>query len=218
MFYSLMSLFVLLIGALLIYFALRLLGRRHWLLGFVRGLFGLGLLVGAIFLGLFALDLFSYQTLLKEKPVATLSFKQQGPQEFRVTLVHTNGDEEEFLLKGDQWQLDARIIKWQGLVAATGVKPGYRLDRISGRYYSLADERTAERTVYELSDHEWRVDVWQWLHKHPNLVPMVDANYGSATFVPMADNALFEVKLSNTGLVARPLNDPARAALAVWNE
>lgn len=218
MFYSFMSVFVLLIGALLVYFALRLLGRRHWLLGFIRGLLGLALLVGAAFLALFALDIFSYQTLLKEKPVATLSFRQEGSQQYQVTLVHTNGDEEEFLLKGDQWQLDARIIKWQGLVAATGVKPGFRLDRISGRYYSLADERTAERTVFELSDNKWRIDVWQWLHKHPNLVPMVDANYGSATFVPMADNALFEVKLSNSGLLARPLNDPAREALAVWDE
>lgn len=218
MFYSVMSVLVLLIGALLVYFALRLLGRRHWLLGFIRGLIGLGLLVGAVFLALFALDIFSYQTLLKEKPVATLSFRQEGPQEYQVTLVHTSGDEEEFLLKGDQWQLDARIIKWQGLVASTGVKPGYRLDRISGRYYSLADERTAERTVYQLNDKEWRIDVWQWLHKHPNLVPVVDAKYGSATFVPMADNALFEVKLSNSGLLARPLNDPARAALTVWEE
>lgn len=218
MFYSFMSVFVLLIGALLVYFALRLLGRRHWLLGFIRGLLGLGLLAGAVFLGLFALDVFSYKTLLKEEPVATLSFKRQAPQQYQVTLVHTNGGEEEFLLKGDQWQLDARIIKWQGLVASTGVKPGYRLDRISGRYYSLADERTAERTVYELNDNEWRIDVWQWLHKHPNLVPVVDAKYGSATFVPMADNALFEVRLSNSGLLARPLNDPARGALAVWDE
>src|SRR5690625_5714508 len=55
----------------------------------------------------------------------------------------SDGTEQEFDLRGDQWQLDARIIKWQGFVAAMGVKPGYRLDRISGRYYTLEDERSA---------------------------------------------------------------------------
>src|SRR5690625_7570671 len=61
----------------------------------------------------------------------------------------SDGTEQEFDLRGDQWQLDARIIKWQGFVAAMGVKPGYRLDRISGRYYTLEDERSAERTRSE---------------------------------------------------------------------
>ena len=38
----------------------------------------------------------------------------------------------------------------------------------------------------------------------------------SAAFLPMADEALYEVTLSNTGLLARPLNDGAKKALEHW--
>jgi len=34
--------------------------------------------------------------------------------------------------------------------------------------------------------------------------------------LPMGDDALYEVTLSNTGLLARPLNDPASKALERW--
>ena len=217
MFYTLLSVFILLLGALLVYRAVKTLSRTRWLLGWLRGMFGLALVASAGALAMVAFDIISYKQLLAEQPVATLSFQQTDEQNYLATLVHSDGKELEFDLRGDQWQLDARIIKWQGFVATMGVKPGYRLDRISGRYYTLEDERSAERTVYDLSDSPWRLDVWQWLRRYPQIMPLMDANYGSATFVPMADNALFEVSLSNTGLLARPLNDPAREALAIWD-
>lgn len=218
MFYTILAVFILLLGALLVYSAVKTLARSRWLLGWLRGMFGLALVAGAGALAMVAFDIMSYQQLLVEQPVATLSFRQTDKQNYLATLVHSDGKELEFQLRGDQWQLDARIIKWQNFIAAMGVKPGYRLDRISGRYYTLEDERSAERTVYDLNDSQWRLDVWQWLRRYPHIMPLVDANYGSATFVPMADNALFEVRLSNTGLLARPLNGPAREALAIWDE
>jgi hypothetical protein len=45
----------------------------------------------------------------------------------------------------------------------------------------------------------------------------MDALYGSATFLPMADGALYEIKVSQSGLVARPLNQAARDAVAGWH-
>ncbi|MGD8176614.1 cation/multidrug efflux pump [Marinimicrobium sp. ARAG 43.8] len=216
MFYTVLSVLIVFLGLAFAYMALRLLARRHWLLGFVRGLLGLGLLVVALMLALASMDLFSYRQLTQEQAVATLSFKRLAEQRYEATLVHSNGEEETFELQGDQWQLDARLIKWKGMVAGLGVHPGYRLDRLSGRYYSLTEERSAERTVYGLASDRWGPDLWSWVNRHPEWFPLVDARYGSATFVPMADNALFEVRLSATGLLARPLNDPARKALNVW--
>lgn len=216
MFYTIFSVFIILLGLALVYAALRLLARRHWLMGFLRGFVGLGLLVLALMLALVSLDLFSYRQMAQEEPVATLSLKRLGEQRFEATLVHNNGQEESFELRGDQWQLDARIIKWQGFLGGLGIKPGYRLDRLSGRYYTLNDERSAERTVYSLDNQKWGPDLWAWINQNPGWFPVVDARYGSATFVPMADNALFEVRLSSSGLLARPLNEPARQALSVW--
>jgi hypothetical protein len=47
-------------------------------------------------------------------------------------------------------------------------------------------------------------------------VPWVDALFGSATFVPMADGALYAVSVSQSGLIARPANQAARNAVAGW--
>jgi hypothetical protein len=45
---------------------------------------------------------------------------------------------------------------------------------------------------------------------------VVDAQYGSATYIPMADNATYYVTMSQTGLLARPANDEARTAIQGW--
>jgi hypothetical protein len=45
----------------------------------------------------------------------------------------------------------------------------------------------------------------------------VDAVYGSATFLPMADKAAYAISASQTGLIARPLNEAARNAISGWH-
>ncbi|HEB26788.1 MAG TPA: cation/multidrug efflux pump [Porticoccus sp.] len=204
------------LGLLVCYLSLRLLMRAGWIGGWLRGMFGLLLVALGLTLGLLALDVVGYKQLISEKSVATLSFEKLAEQQYRVVMVDSGGEEHLFILKGDQWQLDARIVKWPGLLASWGMKPGYRLDRISGRYYSLEQEQNAERTVYSLNDSENPVDVWQWIRGYNENLPFVDAVYGSAAFLPMGDDALFEVTLSNTGLLARPLNDRAQKALDRW--
>ncbi|MGQ9424616.1 cation/multidrug efflux pump [Gilvimarinus sp. F26214L] len=197
-------------------FSLKILVRPGWLFGWLRGMSGLALVAVGIVLTMAALDLYSYKQIVAEKSVATISFEQLGPQRFSALLVDSDGRENRYELAGDQWQLDARLIKWPDSLAALGIKPGFRLDRISGRYYSLEMERSAERTVYALSDNRTGVDVWEFFHRQNGAFNLIDAVYGSATFVPMADDALYEILLSHSGLLARPLNDPARTALQHW--
>jgi len=72
------------------------------------------------------------------------------------------------------------------------------------------------RAVHELSPPQ-RIDVWQVARRFPALTPGIDAYYGSATFVPMADGARFEVSLSRDALIARPANAAARSALGNWS-
>lgn len=216
MFYEGMALGVVVLGGLLLLLSLKVLAHKGWFLGWIRGMSGLFLVTVAVVLALIALDVFSYRQVLSEKSVATLSFEKLASQHFRAVLVNHEGQEERFELKGDQWQLDARILKWPGLLSSWGVKPGYRLDRISGRYYSLEKERTSERTVYPLYSRNIGVDVWSWLQSVDNSLGFVDAIYGSATFVPMDDGALYEVSLTNSGVIARPLNEKAQAAVARW--
>jgi hypothetical protein len=214
MLYGVMATFITLIGLAMVYFSFRVLATKSWFFGWLRGMWGLALVAIGITLGLSAFDLFSYKQIVSEQSVATISFEQLRPQRYTAIVVDSDGGESRYELAGDQWQMDARLIKWPNAVAALGIKPGYRLDRISGRYYSLEKERTAERTVYSLSASKLGFDLWEIFHGSDTKI--IDAVYGTATFVPMSDGALYEVLLSNTGLLARPLNETARAAVERW--
>ncbi|MEX1031940.1 MAG: cation/multidrug efflux pump [Cellvibrionaceae bacterium] len=216
MFYSVLAVAITVVGLTVVFFSLKVLIRRGWLFGWLRGMWGLLLVVLGLTLAMSAFDLYSYKQIVAEKSVATISFEQLGPQRYNAILVDSKGQENRYELAGDQWQLDARLLKWPSSMAAVGIKPGYRLDRISGRYYSLDKERNAERTVYALNENRIGVDVWEFFHERGRWLNLVDAVYGSATFVPMADDALYEVMLSHTGLLARPLNEPARTAIDRW--
>ncbi|MCG8573994.1 MAG: hypothetical protein MI810_03860 [Flavobacteriales bacterium] len=216
MFYEGLAVAVVVLALLLLLLSLKVLIRTGWFLGWLRGMFGLVLTGGGVLLALTAYDVFSYQQILAEKAIATLSFEKLGTQRYQATLVDAEGAEQTYELLGDQWQLDARIIKWPGILSAWGVKPGYRLDRISGRYFSLAKERNGERSVYALSQSEFGIDVWAWLQGAGQSLPFVNAVYGSATFVPMDDGALYGVSLTSSGLIARPLNERAQMAVSRW--
>jgi len=202
-------------AAILAYFAAKILLKNSWFLGWIRGMFGLALVLGVAVLALMAFDIYSYRQLDSEQNIATISFTTISEQEFAASFVDSTGQQQNFTLLGDQWQLDSRIIKWKGLLSRVGMKTGYRLDRISGRYLLLDDERTKERSVFALSDNVTRVDVWNWL-KDMEDNSIVDARYGNSTFLPMVDGGQYQISVSTSGLLARPLNEPAQAAVDQW--
>jgi hypothetical protein len=163
-------------------------------------------------MGLFVFDLAAYRAFTRETVVATLSFTRQGNQVYAVNMVSNQGQNtHELVLNGDEWQLDARILSWSGPLVVLGMDPVYRLDRIAGRYRSVAQELTALRTVIDLREESpWSVgEVSNWM-------PWINARFGSSVYLPMVDNGLFEVGLGSQGLVARPMNEPARDALGQW--
>jgi hypothetical protein len=204
------------VAILIAFFAVRLLFKKAWIMGWLRGSFGLFIFAVAVISALAALDFYTYKQLTKEQTVANLSFSRLGPQHYKVSLVDSLGEENLYEVKGDLWQLDARILKWNPALAKLGLSPGYRLDRLSGRYFSLEKESTAERTVYQLYTQQSLLDVWLWLQQNGAALGLINAQYGSATYLPMEDNALFSVSLTASGLLARPLNDPAKIAVAGW--
>ena len=217
MFYYALAILIVILGLVALYFAAKLLSNSHWLLGWLKGMFGLFLVSVAILFVLVAFDLLGYKHVLNDKPIATLSFERLGPQSYRAILVESDGVETRFDLSGDQWQLDARVIRWSSFVAGWGVKPAYRLDRLAGRYYSLEKERQNTRTVYSLIDEDAGsgVDVWPVLQASSEWLP-IDAQYGSATYLPMDDGTLYSISLSYAGLVGKPLNERAEAAVKRW--
>ncbi|MCB1875766.1 MAG: hypothetical protein KDH88_07325 [Chromatiales bacterium] len=172
-------------------------------------------LAAAMLFGSIASNLYTYSRLTAEQPVGEVNFRSLGPQQFLARLRLEDGRALDLELLGDEWQLDARVLKWTGPATLLGFDTLYRLERISGRYRKLDEERNGSRSVHSLATAQG-LDLWDFLHDSPMKVPWMDALYGSATYLPMADGARYRISLSNTGLLTRALNDSAASAVRGW--
>ena len=205
-----------LLGILFLFAAVRRLRRRKVLGGALHGATALVLVLLSVCAALIAANLRSYQRLSFEQPAGELQFARTGEREFNAVLAYPSGERASFALRGDEWQVDARVLKWHAFANVVGFDTAYRLERISGRYTRIEDERAQPRTVYPLNPPQ-RIDPWDLAHRYRSWLPWLDALYGSATFLPMADGALYEIKVSQSGLIARPLNQAAREAVGSWH-
>lgn len=204
-----------LFGILLLIWAVRWLHHGRFAAGTISSLLSLVMLVTAACVGLLGGGLATYQRLTHEEPALEVAFTRSGERQYDVVLTYPAGDRQRLTLRGDEWQVDARVLKWHAFVNIVGFDAAYRLERISGRYSDVESERSALHTVYPLVS-PGRFDVWELARRYREWIPWIDAYYGSAAYLPMTDGALFEVKVSQSGLTARPLNLAARQAIGNW--
>jgi hypothetical protein len=179
---------------------------------------GLSCCVSTALCGVAAVLLFtvlSYGRLVEEQLISQIQFRRISPQEFQARLMIPGEEDRFFVLRGDEWQMDAKILTWKPPATILGMDPMYQLDRLSGRYSEVDREVSEVRTVHSLTP-VIPVDMWRIARRFPVLAPGVDAYYGTATYVPMADGARYEVSLSRDALIARPANDRAREAVGSW--
>lgn len=175
--------------------------RRGWL---GRALGALALVLALALAGLGGL-LRGYHWLVADVPVAQLSLRQLGPQRFEATLVLDDQPPRTLELRGDEWQLDARVIRWTLPGRLAGLPPVYRFERLSGRYGDPKQELAAPRSVHDLRTG-W--DFWEFRQRWLSRWPVADARWGSAAYLPMLDGARYQVSLApGGGLVAKPADD-----------
>jgi len=144
-----------------------------------------------------------YRALTREDLVATIRAESTGPKEFLVTMRFPDGRLKSYALGGNEIYVDAHILKWRSWANLIGLHTVYELDRISGRYHDIADERAKPRTIYALSGDRL-IDLFTLRRRYAWLAPLVDAEYGSAAFIPARDQATYELRISTTGLLFRP--------------
>ena len=164
---------------------------------------GLVFLLLAGLSGAVALGIRGYRNLTQEQLAARIHIRPLGAQQFRARFEFPDGRRANFTLAGDELYVDAHILKWKWVANWFGLQTHYELDRVSGRYRDLEDERDRERTVYALAP-ERRIDLFQLARTQPRMAPILDAEYGSASFVPADRPAAYEVRVSATGLLIRP--------------
>jgi hypothetical protein len=195
--------------------AIRRLRRLQLVRGTLFFLSGATVLLVAAVAVLVAANLYTYARLTHEQEAARVSMRQLGERRYVLSVQPNGQPPRHFELRGDEWQMDARVLKWRAMGNLLGFDTLYRLERLSGRYGSVAAERAGPRTVHDLSE-ETSLDLWSLVRRHHAYVPFADALYGSAVYVPMSEGAEYTVSVSASGLVVRPGNETARKAVGGW--
>lgn len=177
----------------------------------LRMLAGLVMVVLALSLGLLALSLVQFKRMAEDVPVALILVTEQAPRQFELHVL-ADGIDRNYTLHGDQWQLDAQVVRWQLPALLAGAPPVYRLERLSGRYATTVDELGSPRSAHALTESPLP-GLAELRQRYPRWLPFVDARWGSAAYMPMIDGARYEVVFNpRGGLVARPA-DPASERL-----
>ena len=218
------------IGALILFAGLGSLFKGKFFGGLFGTAGGAALLAAALAGGLLGQNVQTYSRLTYERPVASLAIRQLAPQYFEVVVAQPAQGElpartAVYPVNGDEWRMEAQVLKWKPWANVVGLDSQYRLDRLSGRYQNIEQERTGARSVHALSGGDvgtevlgttlpWKISAWDAARRYRRYVNAVDTLYGSAAYMPMADGARYEVWITQSGLIARPANDAARNASA----
>jgi hypothetical protein len=190
------------LGALLVLAAIVSLARLRPLAFTVRTLAALVVLLLGSAAGMIALGTQGYRALTREDVAARLLVRPQSAQRFSVTVRYPDGREADYEVAGDEVYVDAHILKWKPLANLLGLHTAYELDRLAGRYRDIAQERSAARTVHPLGPKR-PVDLFRMRQRYDFLDALFDAEYGSATYVPVTRPAELELRVSTTGLLIR---------------
>jgi len=191
------------VGILLVFFGILSFFYLQFGKSVVRVLGGLLLLSLGALAGTISVGMIGYRALTREDMAARITVKPAGPKRFEATFRFPDGRQATYQLAGDEVYVDAHIIKWHPYANMIGLHTAYELDRVAGRYHDIKDEKSAERTVHTLA-REKPIDLYGIRKRYEFLAPVFDAEYGSASYVPVTKPAEFELRVSTTGLLIRP--------------
>ncbi len=144
-----------------------------------------------------------YDRFNQESPVARLSFVKTADFNYMAQL--QQGDfctSKQYIVLGDQFQLDAGFVKWKGLGVLLGFEPRYRLDRLSGRFSDLNAQNSlvtishnlAPDVLFDFFDESTPQGKQGWL---------IDTRYGSSVYLSIDPLLQYIVFATEDGLIAR---------------
>lgn len=143
-----------------------------------------------------------YQQLNIETPVAEIYFDRRSEQIYVASLATGDlCDTDRYELYGDQWQLDASFIKWNGIAASIGLKSLYKLDRLSGRYKNVQQQNNRYNRAYDISPALY----FDWFNAGVTGEGgyLVDTQYGSSVFLDIDTSKIYILYKTEDGLIAK---------------
>lgn len=154
--------------------------------------------------GTLAVSTQGYRALTNEEVALTVTTLPTGPEAFAAHVAFPDGRDTTYMVAGNQLVVDAHILKWRYWANVLGLETWYELDRLAGRYADIDDERRSPRTVHSLKTQK-PLDLFDLARRYTFLAPLVDAEYGSASFIDVDEPARFEIRVSTTGLLIREI-------------
>jgi hypothetical protein len=198
-----------LLSLLLLGASLAAVRRRRWIGTSVALLAAALFLTLAVLAATLGVATQGYRALTREEVAAVITTKPTGPDRFLVTFAFPDGRRENYEITGNGLYVDAHIVKWHPWANVLGLHTAYQLDRVGGRYDRLEDELRKPRTIFALSPAK-PVDLFQVARSLAFLGPVVDAEYGSATFISAREPRQLELRVSTTGLLFRSVERDTR--------
>lgn len=214
-----------LLGLLFCGLGLRNVKKRRIGRALPQSMFGVLILVIALLGAGLTLNLHTYQRLTYEAPVAEVFVRALPNKQYEVYVKSTAAADakptqaEVYTLRGDEWQLDARVLKWHPRANVLGLNTQYRLERLSSRYRDIQQARTTLPDVFAMHDPDAASGVLslaQIQKRYPKWLDFFDTVYGGSVYMPLANQAEYSVHITQSGLVARPINQAALQAVKRW--
>lgn len=163
----------------------------------------------------FARYLETYEVRVQERPVAEVFFERIGPNRFRAAVTRVPAGRMQVVeLTGDEWRLDLRVLDWADAAIPLGSRPRYRIEAVVSRSALAASAGLPLGVTAPLTRGDQSTP---WLAElgASRGSPLVATRQVSSPWLPMADGARFDLRLTAAGAVeADPLNDAAGDSLA----
>jgi hypothetical protein len=180
--------------------------KRRFMGAISNFIFAFLMLALSLLFGVITISIQGYNSLTREELAAHVEIIPLKQQSFTARIILPDGEEKQYVLEGDEFYIDAHILKWKSIANLLGIHTLYELDRVSGRYTGIEDETNKKRTVYSLGEKRM-IDIFKMRLQYPFLSFLVDAEYGSASFVTVKKQRKLNVMVSTTGLLIRDVEN-----------
>ncbi len=177
--------------------------KKKKFFGSIRNfVFAFLMLTLSLLFGTISISIRGYNAFTREELAASVEIIPVDEQLFVAQIIFPDSSVKQYNLEGDEFYIDAHILKWKSLANIFGIHTLYELDRVAGRYSKIEDEANKNRTVYSIAEDKI-IDIFDLRIKYPLLSFIVDAQYGSASFVAVDKHRKLNVMVSTTGLLIR---------------
>lgn len=159
-------------------------------------------------------NLLTYQRLTHEAVIGDVYLRELAPRKYQLSLAlsETDTDQYYYVLEGDQWQLDARILKWKGWANLIGLDSYYQLDRLSSRYRDIDEASRRVPSLHDLRKTSRGLDVWKLKQSLRDKLAFIDTQFGQGVYMPMVDGGHYRISVGQGGMIVRAVNEKAKSA------